>query len=130
VIAPLVQGLLRQERTGFALFGFLVSLFFASRIFRSVIGTLDAAYRVEKPRGVLSMWLLGMMFALFAVVVATTILSLVVVGPLFGGGWAIANWLGFGAAFEAAWAVARRPVVFAVAAAFLAFLYHVGPNVS
>ena len=129
VIAPLVQGLLRQDRTGFALFGFLVSLFFASRIFRSVINTLDAAYRVEKPRGVLSVWILGMMFALFAVVVATTILSLVVVGPLLGGGRSIANWLGFGAVFEAAWVVARWPVVFAVAAAFLTFLYHVGPNV-
>ena len=84
VIAPLVQGLLRQERTG---------------------------------------------FALFAVVVATTILSLVVVGPLLGGGRAVANWLGFGGAFESAWAVARWPAVFAVAAAFLASLYHVGPNV-
>ena len=129
VIAPLVQGLLRQDRTGFAVFGVLVSLFFASRIFRSVISTLDAAYRVERPRGVLSVWILGMMFALCAVVVATTILTLVVVGPLLGGGRAIANWLGFGAVFEAAWVIARWPVVFAVAAAFLTFLYHVGPNV-
>ena len=128
VIAPLVEGLLRQERGGFALGGFLVSLFFASRIFRSAIDTLDMAYQVDERRSTVSLWILGALFALCAVVVATTILGMVVVGPLLGGGRALAERLGFGVAFEVAWMVARWPTVFAVATAFLAFLYRAGPN--
>jgi membrane protein len=129
VIAPLVEGLLRQERTGFALGGFLVSLFFASRIFRSAIDVMDTAYQVAERRSTILLWMLGMLFALCAVVVATTVLGMVVVGPLLGGGRTIANWLGFGVAFEVAWAAIRWPVVFAVATAFLALFYRTGPNI-
>ena len=129
VVAPLVEGLLRQERAGFALGGFLISLFFASRIFRSAIDTLDAAYRVEERRSTLVLWVLGLLFALMAVVVATAILAIVVLGPLLGGGRAIAERLGLGAAFEVAWVVARWPAVLAIATAFLALLYRIGPNV-
>jgi membrane protein len=129
VIVPLVQGLLRQEQAGFALGGFLLSLLFVSGIFRSTIETLDTAYRVEERRGALSLWILGMLFALCAIVVTTVILGMVVVGPLLGGARAIANWLGLGFAFEVVWTVARWPVVFSVAAAFLMLLYRAGPNV-
>ena len=72
----------------------------SSRIFRSAIDTLDTAYRVEERRSTLALWSMGMLFALFAVVVVTAILSMVVVGPLLGGGRAIADRMGFGAAFE------------------------------
>jgi membrane protein len=129
VIGPLVQGLLRQERAGFAIGGFLASMFFVSGIFRSAIETLDTAYQVEERRGALSLWVRGLLFAVCSVAVTTVILGMVVVGPLLGGGRAIANWLGFGVAFEVAWAVIRWPVVFAVAAAFLMLLYREGPNV-
>ncbi|MEW6753996.1 MAG: YihY/virulence factor BrkB family protein [Candidatus Latescibacterota bacterium] len=129
VIAPLVQALLHQERAGLTLGGCAVSLFFGSRLFRSVIETLDVAYRVQERRGTVSLWLLGLLLALGAVVVTTTILGMVVVGPLLGGARNIAGWLGLGTAFEVAWTAARWPFVFAVATAFLALLYRVGPNV-
>jgi membrane protein len=129
VIAPMVEGLLRQERTGFAIGGFFVSLFLASRVFRSAIHTLDEAYCVEERRGTVALWTLGLLFALGAIVTATTVLSMVVIGPLLGGGRAIAEWLGLGAAFETAWAIARWPTVFVIATGFLAVLYRVGPNV-
>jgi membrane protein len=129
VVAPLVEGLLRQERGGFALGSFLVSLFFASRYFRSVIGGLDTAYRVEERRGTVMVWTLGLVFSLAAVFTATVVLSMVVIGPLLGGGRTIASWLGLGPAFELAWSVARWPVVFVLAAAFLALIYRFGPNV-
>jgi membrane protein len=129
VIAPLVQGLLQQERTGFAIGGFLVTLFLASRVFRSAIETLDQAYRVEEGRGMLTVWGLGLLFALGAIVTSTAMLAMVVVGPLLGGGRAIAEWLGLGQAFEITWALARWPAVLAVGTGFLAVLYRVGPNV-
>jgi membrane protein len=129
LVAPLVHGLLREERAGFAIGGLLVSLFFASRVFRSAIDTLDSAYRVEERRGTLQLWGLGLAFSLSAVVVAVTVLSMVVVGPLLGGARAIALWLRLGEAFEWSWRIARWPVVFAIATGFLTLLYRFGPNV-
>jgi membrane protein len=129
IVAPMVRGLLAQERTGFALGGFLLSLFLASRVFRSAIDTLDAAYRVEERRGAIALWTLGFLFAVLAILTATSMLSLVVVGPLLGGGRAIADALGLGAAFEVVWTVARWPMVVVLAIAFLTLLYRTGPNV-
>jgi membrane protein len=129
VLAPMVEGLLRQERTGFALGGFLLSLFLASRVFRSAIETLDQAYAVEEGRGMVQVWGLGFLFSLGAILTLTAMLAMVVVGPLLGGGRAIAEWLGLGNAFEVAWAVARWPTVFMIATGFLAVLYRSGPNV-
>jgi membrane protein len=129
VITPLVQGLLREERTAFTLGGFLVSLFFASWMFRSAIEALNVAYSADGTRGTLSIWALGMLFALLAVVVAMIILVMVVVGPLFGGGRAIADWLGLGRAFELLWSVARWPLVCTTVTGFLTLLYRLGPSV-
>lgn len=129
VITPMVRGLLQQERAGFAVGSFLITLFLASRVFRSAIDTLDAAYRVEERRGVVAIWSLGFLFSLGAIVTATAMLSMVVVGPLLGGGRAIAMWLGLGGVFEVLWALARWPAIVAIAIGFLAVLYRTGPNV-
>jgi membrane protein len=129
LITPMVQGLLAQERAGFALGGFLISLFLASRVFRSAIDTLDAAYRVEERRGTVSLWLRGFLFSMLAIVTAVAMLTMVVVGPLLGGGRALASALGLGAAFEIVWNVARWPAVAVIAIAFLSLLYRTGPNV-
>jgi membrane protein len=128
VVAPLVAGLIREERAGFALGSFLVTMFLASRIFRSAIDTLDAAYDVEERRGFVALWGLGLLFSLSAIFAAIVLIGMVVVGPLLGGGRAIAEWLRLGAAFEWVWAIARWPVVFAAATAFLSLLYRFGPN--
>jgi membrane protein len=128
VIAPLVQGLLQEERGGFALGSLAVSLFFASRVFRSAIDTLDAAYKVEERRGTLELWGLGLVFAVAAIIVAVVVLAMVVLGPLLGGARAVAGLLRLGDAFEWSWRIARWPVVFAIATAFLSLLYRFGPN--
>jgi len=129
VVAPLIQGLLQEERAGFALGSFAVSLFFASRIFRSAIDTLDTAYDVEERRGTLQLWGLGLLFAVAAIVTMLFVLAMVVVGPLLGGARALAVWLRLGDVFEWAWRIARWPVVFAIATGFLSLLYRFGPNV-
>jgi membrane protein len=128
VVAPLVAGLIREERAGFAVGSFLVTMFLASRIFRSAIDTLDSAYNVEERRSFLALWGLGLLFSLSAILAAAILIAMVVVGPLLGGGRAIAEWLRLGAAFEWVWAIARWPVVFAAATAFLSLLYRFGPN--
>lgn len=129
IIAPLVAGLLREERGGFALTSFLLTLFLASRVFRSAIEALDTTYSVEERRGILWVWGLGLVFALGAVVTATVIVAMLVIGPLLGGGMAIAGWLRLGPVYQVVIDIVRLPAVFIVATGFLALLYRFGPNV-
>ncbi|CAN5835657.1 hypothetical protein BH23GEM8_BH23GEM8_09620 [soil metagenome] len=129
LVAPMIRGLLQQERAGFAVGGLLISLFLASRVFRSAIDTLDAAYRVEERRGTIALWSLGFLFSVGAILTAIAVLSMVVVGPLLGGGRAIAEALRLGLVFELVWNILRMPAVFLIAAAFLTVLYRTGPNV-
>jgi membrane protein len=128
VITPLVQSLLEQERAGFALTSFLLSLFFASRVFRSAIDTLDSAFGVEERRGTIALWSLGLLFSIGAVVVGAVVTTMVVLDPLLGGGRALAERLGLGSVFAWTWSLARWPLVFVVATSFLAVLYRFGPN--
>jgi membrane protein len=128
VFVPMVQGLLQQERAGFAIGSFLITLLLAGRIFRAAIHTLDVAYRVEEWRGTVSLWALGFLFSLGAIVMGVVVLAMVVIGPLLGVGRVLAGWIGVGPQAEILWRVALWPAVFLVCAAYLAALYRFGPN--
>lgn len=127
-LVPLVRGLLREERTGFAIGSVLLTLWLASRMFRAAIRALDDAYTVPERRGVVAQVVLGLALALGGLVTLVTVLVLVVVGPLLGGGDEIAQRLGLGDAFGTVWALARWPVVVGVAGAYLTLLYRYGPH--
>lgn len=129
VFAPLVRGLLSQERAGVALGGVAVALWLASRMFRAAIRALDDAYGVPERRGLFAQWGLGLALALAAVVTLVVLLAMVVVGPLLGGGQSLARQIGLQESFELVWALLRWPTVVAVCVAFLAVLYRYGPNV-
>ncbi|MBW0254080.1 YihY/virulence factor BrkB family protein [Cellulomonas sp. PS-H5] len=129
VLAPLVDGLLDERRGGFALGALAVTLYLASRVFRAAVRALDDAYRVESRQNVVTQYLLGFAFTVGALVTLVTVLLLVVVGPLLGGGDALAARLGLGDAFRAAWSVLRWPAALALGGAFLALLYRYAPNV-
>lgn len=129
VLAPFVDNLLSQERTGLALGGLMVSIYLSSRVFTATIGALDLAYDVEDQRGLLARRGLALLFALAAVVVIVLTLALMVVGPLLGGGRELADAFGLGGVFAFVWAVGRWPVLVALLVAFLAWLYRLGPHV-
>ncbi|NHT17491.1 YihY/virulence factor BrkB family protein [Cellulomonas sp. IC4_254] len=129
VLAPLVDGLLDERRGGFALGALAVTLYLASRVFRAAVRALDDAYRVESRQSLVTQYLLGFAFTVGALVTLVTVLLLVVVGPLLGGGDALAARLGLGDAFSAAWSVLRWPAVLALGGAFLTLLYRYAPNV-
>ncbi len=129
VMEPLVRGLLAQERTGFAIGGLLVTFWFAGGAFRAATRALDEAYKVPERRGTLSQWVVAYGLTVGAVVGLVILLSLVVVGPLLGGGHAIAEWLGLGVLFQVAWVTVRWLVVGVGAIAYLVWVYRIAPNV-
>ncbi|HVL97874.1 MAG TPA: YihY/virulence factor BrkB family protein [Egibacteraceae bacterium] len=129
VIAPFVEGLLTQERTGLALGSLAVTLYLSSRVFTATIRALDLAYNVEDRRGLLAQRGLAVLFAVAAVVVFVLMLGFLVVGPLFGGGRVLAERLGFGRLFAFAWALGRWPLLVVLVIGFLALLYRLGPQV-
>lgn len=129
VLAPFVQGLLAQERAGLALGSLVVTIYLASRVFTATIRALDLAYNVEDQRGVVAQRGLAVLFALAAVVVMLVTLAFMVVGPLLGGGRALAGWLGVGNAFAVTWAVGRWPLFVLTVIGFLSLLYRLGPHV-
>lgn len=130
VIGPFITGLLSRESGGVALAGLVVSLYLASRVFTATIRSLDLAYRVPERRGIVIQRLLAVAFAIGFVVVAVLSVLLMVVGPLFGTGQALATRLGLGNTFAVMWSVFRWPVLLAIMVGFLACVYRYGPNVA
>jgi membrane protein len=130
VIRPLIDGLLTEQRGGVALSSILIAVFLASRVFTAMIRALDLAYNVEERRNVVVQRLLALGFAIGFVLVLAAVLTVVVAGPLVGGGRQIAEWFGLGELFTAAWSIARWPIVLIAAVAFFATLYHFGPNIT
>ena len=129
VLAPLVDGLLDEKRTGFAIGAVLITLYLASRVFRAAVRALDDAYGAQARRNIVAQYLLGLLFTLGALVTILTVALLLVVGPLLGDGKQVAQALGLGDTFRLAWVWLRWPVAFAVGLAFLTLLYRYAPNV-
>ncbi|WP_454083550.1 YihY/virulence factor BrkB family protein [Georgenia sp. Marseille-Q6866] len=130
VLAPLIEGLLREERAGVAVGSVLVALWLASRMFRAAIRALDDAYRVPERRGLVGQYALGIALALGAVITLLVILALVVIGPLLGDGQEIADQLGLGAFFQVSWSVLRWPALAVVTTTYLTIVYRYGPNIT
>ena len=130
VLAPLIEGLLREERTGIAVGSVLIALWLASRMFRAGIRALDDAYRVPERRGLVGQYALGIALALGAVITLLVILALVVIGPLLGDGQEIADALGLGAFFQVSWSVLRWPALAVVTTTYLTIVYRYGPNIT
>lgn len=128
VATPLVRELLRSEQVGAALGSVAGALLLGSLVFRAAVRALGEAYRTSERRSLVRLWGLSLVFTVAAVLVLGVLLSVLVVGPLLGGGRRLADLVGAGQAFEPAWTFGRWPVVLLVCAVFLAWLYHVGQN--
>lgn len=128
VVIPIVEGTLRQERAGLAIGSIVIAVWLASRMFRAAIRALDDAYQVRERRTFLQQVLLGVGLSFAAIVTVLVLVSLIVIGPLFGSGREVAEAAEIGALFDDTWNVLRWPVAAVVCIAFLVALYRFGPN--
>lgn len=128
LIQEIIEPLLREERTGLTIGGLAVTLWLASRVFRSTLRALEDTYELKGRRSPPAQYGLALLLVGGAVVVVVLLLAVIVVGPLLGGGQRVAGMIGMEAAFRTAWAVAQWPVVIAVAVGYLTLLYRLALN--
>jgi membrane protein len=108
--------------------GAALAAYAASRGFTAVVRALDIAYDHQQQRGWFSTRVVGFGLTLMTVVVAAIVLTLIVIGPLFGEGAELAERLGVAGWFEVLWTWFRWPVVFLALVGWAASVYHIAPN--
>lgn len=128
-LAPLVRGLLNQQRGSLALTGLVAALYLASRVVGTSLYALDVAYGAPERRSGLVLRALGLVYAVIGVAVVMLTFTLAIAGPLLGEGEALARRFGLGDVFALAWRFGRWPVLVAAVVAFFVLIYRVGPNV-
>ncbi len=123
-----VRDLFDGSNAGALTTGLVLSFYAASRGFVAVVGALDVAYGYKTTRGWLSTRLVGFGLTVATVTMASLVMLMAVVGPLFGVGGGIADRLGAGNGFVVAWDLARWPLVAVVLVVWSATVYHVAPS--
>lgn len=123
-----VENLFERESSGLLTAASVAALYGLSRGFVAVVRALNLAYDVEERRVWLKVRLLGLALALGSAVMAIVTLTMIVLGPLFGGGERLAELFGLGNAFALAWELLRWPVAFALLVAWATTLFHLAPN--
>lgn len=126
--ANAVRRLFAADSPGVLTVGAVLAVVALSRGFAAVVRALDIAYDIEERRSWLSVRLTALALSIGTVVVATVLLTAMVVGPLLGGGRAVADAVGLGEAFAVSWTWLRLPVAFVVVIAWAATIFHVAPN--
>ena len=121
-----VAELFDRSSAGLITVGIALTVYASSRGFVAVIRALDVAYDHDQPRSWLSTRILGLGLTFSTILVAALVATMVVVGPLLGGGEEIAERIGAGSAFATAWGWLRWPVVFAVVVSWATSVYHIG----
>lgn len=123
-----IQNLFEQTRGELltvAAAGALVTL---SGAFAVVINALNIAYDTVERRSWVRRRLLGLVLGLATMVVVALALAVLVVGPLFGQGEALAEVAGLGAAFTFAWNILRIPALVVGVVLWAATLFHYAPS--
>jgi membrane protein len=96
--------------------------------FAAVIRALDLAYGLRERRSWINLRLTSLALAALSVVMLTSVLGIVVLGPLLGHGRGFAARLGYGRAYIFAWDWLRAPIAFTLLIVWAATLYHLAPN--
>ncbi|MBP7146049.1 MAG: YihY/virulence factor BrkB family protein [Acidobacteria bacterium] len=123
-----VRELFRSDNTQVLTVAALFAFVTLSQSFGGVIRALNIVYGVTEHRSRVRVWIIAPLLALGSVLLAVLLLTMMVVGPLFGGGHEVARWLGFGVKFAVAWDWLRAPLAFLLLLLWATTLYHLAPD--
>lgn len=123
-----IRSLFRGGRTGVFTFGVLGALWAASRGMATVLGALSEIYDHAEDRSRLRRRAVALGLAVASVVLIAVTLGMVVLGPLFGAGEALAQVVGLDEAYTQVWALAGLPVAFVALVGWAAVVFHSVPH--
>jgi membrane protein len=96
--------------------------------FAGIINTVTIAYDVHDHRGWWHRRALGLILGLGSLVTGAVVVTLVVVGPLFGSGVDIVTGIGLGEEYEFLWYYLRWPVAFLSLIVWATTMFHICPE--
>ena len=96
--------------------------------FAGIINTVTIAYDVRDARGWWRRRWLGLLVGTGSVFIGAVVITLIVVGPLFGRAEEIVTRIGFNEEYAAVWAYARWPVAFGSLVLWATTLFHLCPD--
>lgn len=126
--AEAIEALFEGGSGGVFTFGVVVAVWSASRGMSTVMRTLAEIYDVEDRRSRLQTRLLAVGLALASMVLIVVTLTALVVGPLFGAGRRVADWVGAADVYGTLWQWAGVPVAFTVLLVWAATVFHSVPH--
>lgn len=126
--AEAVDALFEGGSGGVFTFGVVAAVWSASRGMSTVMRTMAQIYNVEDTRSGLKIRLVAVGLALASMVLIVLTLTALVVGPLFGVGRTIAQWIGAADIYGVVWQWAGVPVAFVTLLVWAAAVFHAVPH--
>lgn len=123
-----VEQLFQQPSPGLLSIALPTLLWTASRVFAAIANALDVVYDLEERRSWVKRRVVGLALSLGSLIVVTLVLSMLLVGPLLGGGESIADEVGMGDQFVTLWEWFRIPVVVVIMLGWATTVLHLAPN--
>lgn len=126
--AEAVEALFEGGSGGVFTFGVIAALWAASRGMSTVMRTVAEIYNVQDTRSRMRTRLVAVGLAVASMVLIVVTLTALVVGPLFGAGRHVAQWLGAAEVYGAVWEWAGIPVAFLALLVWAAAVFHSVPH--
>ena len=127
-VTDAVRALFDEGSSGALTVGLAATVWAMSRGTAALMRAIAAISDVEDRRSWIRQRALGLVLAVCTVGAVAVVLSMFVVGPLLGGGHAVARLLGFGPVFAAVWNLARFPMAAVALVAWAAIVLHFGQS--
>ena len=126
--ARAIEALFEGGSAGVFTFGAAAALWAASRGMATVLRTLAQIYETGGIRSRLRRRLVALGLAAASIVLVILVLAALVLGPLFGAGRAVADWVGVDAAFGSLWGWVGIPLAFLALLGWAAVVFHSVPH--
>ena len=126
--ARAIEALFAGGSAGVFTFGAAAALWAASRGMATVLRTLAEIYETGEIRSRLRRRLVALGLAAASIVLVILVLAALVLGPLFGAGRAVADWVGVDAAFGSLWGWIGIPLAFLALLGWAAVVFHSVPH--
>ncbi len=122
------EELFTESRPGLLTFSLAAAIWTVSRAFAGLVRALDAVYDLDDHRSWFAIRGTALALSIGSVLAAAIMLTMLVVGPLFGTGEEIAAEIGLGDQFVFLWDQVRLPLAFVVLVAWAATIFHIAPD--